>query len=86
MGRKVWVFAGHTNTVQHCQSLVDRNEAFLAAGIVALHPDGNTKILFNFKLEKASTKLMLLQCPLFQRLFSYKLGLCNTTSTKNVSP
>jgi len=46
MGRKVWVFAGHTNTVQHCQSLVDRNEAFLAAGIVALHPDGNTKILF----------------------------------------
>lgn len=51
MGRKVWVFAGHTNTVQHCQSLVDRNKAFLAAGTVALYPDGNTKILFNFTLE-----------------------------------
>ena len=33
MERKVWTFADHINTVKNCQSFVDRNETFLAAGM-----------------------------------------------------
>ena len=69
MGRKVWMFAGHTNTVQHCQSLVDRNEYFLAAGtVVCTYYDGKHKILEDFS---SSMRLLYTLIPTLFPVFDH---------------